>query len=100
MRRCIGRFTNQVVELRQERAAGPVTLLLVASPLRAPARKHDAGREERERREREQRRAGSGGRDAEAREEEEKRLPRAIFGVVDLETGKCMKGEGMVASRG
>jgi hypothetical protein len=98
MRRCIGRFTNPVVELRQARAAGPVTLLLVASPLSAPARKHDAVREERERHERERRRAGNDGRDAEAQEEGEKRLPRVVFGIIDLETGKCMKGEGIIAS--
>jgi len=92
MKSCIGNFENSAVEY------GPVNgraeLLLVAH-----ARNHVESKSarEREREEREKRKATAAGTDVIESEEDEGEIKPLLLGAINLQTGKCTKGAGVVA---
>ncbi|MFN2481136.1 MAG: hypothetical protein ABR554_06695 [Pyrinomonadaceae bacterium] len=100
MRSCIGAFTNGAVVLQAEGDAGHTALVFVASSVPKPRREDRAGRREREEREeRVKRERAKGGQaqvdEIEAEDEEGEGAP-IFIGAVNLETGRCTKGEAIV----
>lgn len=96
MKSCIGNFENPAVEY------GPVNgraeLLLVAHAKNRVESKSERERErEREREEREKRKATAAGTDAIESEEDEREIKPLLLGAINLQTGKCTKGAGMIA---
>lgn len=96
MKSCIGNFDNPAVEY------GPVNgraeLLLVANARQRAEAKSERERErEREREEREKRKAAAAGTDAIESEEDEGKIKPPLLGAINLQTGKCTKGSGMIA---
>jgi hypothetical protein len=97
MKACIGDFSGPYVEYGP--VDGHAQLLLVASA-RDPRNESRAPREadrDRQRDEREKRKAAATGVDTIESEEEEKDRPKVVFGSVNLQTGKCTKGAGLIA---
>ena len=96
MKSCIGSFENPVVEY------GPVNgraeLLLVAYASTKVEKKSER-QEERERaqEERDKQKAVAAGTDVIESEDEEKPRPPLTLGAVNLQTGKCTKGEGLTS---
>lgn len=92
MKSCIGNFENPAIEY------GPVNgraeLLLVAH---AKNRVETKSEREREREEREKRKAAAAGSDAIESEEDEREIKPPLLGAINLQTGKCTKGAGMIA---
>ena len=96
MKSCIGNFDNPAVEY------GPVNgraeLLLVANARTRAESKSERERErEREREEREKRKAAAAGTDVVESEEDEGEIKPLLLGAINLQTGKCTKGAGMIA---
>ena len=96
MKSCIGNFDNPQVEY------GPVNgraeLLLVANARQRAESKSERERErEREREQREKRKAAAAGTDVVESEEDEGEIKPLLFGAINLQTGKCTKGSGMIA---
>jgi hypothetical protein len=91
MRQCIGNFRNPSIEYRAS-GSGAAQLLMTAEAIPKSARRKT---EEREREERERRtqsnRAGTDVIESEGHD------PPIITGSIDLQTGKCSKGELVVA---
>jgi hypothetical protein len=98
MRSCIGAFTGGAVVMQAEGAGGRTALVFTAASAPKPRREARAEREERERRERdnkERREAARGQRrmDAPEGDEDEGGGEPMYIGSVNLETGKCTKGQ-------
>lgn len=96
MKSCIGNFDTPAVEY------GPVNgraeLLLVANARTQAESKTERERErEREREEREKRKAAAAGTDVVESEEDEGEIKPLLLGAINLQTGKCTKGAGMIA---
>jgi hypothetical protein len=96
MKSCIGNFDNPQVEY------GPVNgraeLLLVANARQRAESKSERERErERAREEREKRKAAAAGTDVVESEEDEGEIKPLLLGAINLQTGKCTKGAGMIA---
>ena len=97
MKACIGKFATPSIEF------GPVEgrsqLFMVAEKKIAKSAREIEEEQERERKEREEmmRRSKKKGVDEIESEEGEKDLPRVVFGYVNLQTGKCTKGSGLIA---
>ena len=97
MQRCIGSFTHPSVEYR---ASGPggARLVLTAESVPKSAWRQKENEREREEREARQRQAKSkSGRDTDVLEREEDEGPPIIVGSLALPTGKCTKGQLVVA---
>jgi hypothetical protein len=92
MKSCIGNFENPAIEY------GPINgraeLLLVAH---AKNRVETKSEREREREEREKRKAAAAGTDAIESEEDEREIKPLLLGAINLQTGKCTRGAGMIA---
>jgi hypothetical protein len=109
MRACIGEFTDGGVTYAAYGGVSPrATLMLngssVVKPPTSAEKRREAERREKEEREREarERRAKKNSRDkkrppvdVEEEEDEGRKLPVIYVGVVDLETGKCIKGRAL-----
>jgi hypothetical protein len=103
MRRCIGSFSNPVVEYRALSTAGEAALLLIGQSaippkvVRSRVERERLEREERERRERreERKRQREQGAIVVSEDEGEEERGNIILGAVNLETGKCIKGPGI-----
>jgi len=96
MKSCIGNFENPEVEY------GPVNgraeLLLTAHARRPVESKSVRERErERAREAREKRKAAAAGTDVVESEEDEGESKPIVFGAINLQTGKCTKGAGVIA---
>jgi hypothetical protein len=96
MKSCIGNFDNPQVEY------GPVNgraeLLLVANARQRVESKSERERErERAREELEKRKATAAGTDVVESEEDESETKPLLFGAINLQTGKCSKGAGIIA---
>ena len=96
MKSCIGNFENPAVEY------GPVNgrteLLLVAHARNRVENKSARARErEREREEREKRKATAATTDVVESEEDEGEIKPLVLGAINLQTGKCTKGAGVIA---
>jgi hypothetical protein len=97
MKTCIGGFKHPNIQYGP--VAGRAQLFLVAQARTAANRESNSERElerERERDEREKQKAGSTSTDTIESEEEED-LPKVVLGSVNLQTGKCTKGAGLIA---
>lgn len=99
MKSCIGNFDNPGVEY------GPVNgraeLLLVAQARRRVETKSERERERErareEKEEREKRKAVAAGTDVVESEEDEGEIKPLLLGAINLQTGKCTRGAGMIA---
>ena len=90
MQRCLGAFTNASVEYRPS-ASGPARLFLTAESIpKASQRETEI---EREREERERAARNQNRKDADEIEHEGGNRPPIFTGSVDLQSGKCVKGE-------
>jgi hypothetical protein len=89
MRRCIGNFRNASVEYRAM-DSGAVRLVMTAEQVQRTARRRKSEEREREEREREAQSKTSG---ADPIEHEGQDRPPIVTGTVDLQTGKCTKGQ-------
>jgi hypothetical protein len=97
MQRCIGRFANPSVEYRST-GSGAARLVLTAEAVPKSARRQKEEEREREEREARERKAkAKTGQDTDVLEEEEKEGPPIVTASVDLENGKCTKGQLLVA---
>jgi hypothetical protein len=97
MQRCIGSFSHSSVEYR---ASGPggARLVLTAESVPKSARRQKENEREREEKEARQRQAKSkSGQNTDVIEREEDGGPPIVVGSVDLQTGKCTKGQLVVA---
>jgi hypothetical protein len=119
MRECLGTYTGAAVIYQRLSADGQTGLYLTAHATIAPTRdaareerereerrREERQREERERRERARREAqkrnkggATSGDPVEMKEEDEERVPFFI-GYVNLETGKCIKAQGVIGHGG
>lgn len=96
MQQCIGSFRNVSIEYRAADGGGARLFLTAeAVPRRARRSKEEREREEREEREREARAKATG---SDPIENEGEKGPPIIVGSIDLQTGKCTKGELEVAA--
>lgn len=97
MRSCVGSFATPTIEYGP--VEGRTQLFMVAEKkIKKSARELEEERErEREEREEMERRSRKQGADEIESEEGEKDLPRIVFGYVNLQTGKCTKGTGLIA---
>ena len=96
MKSCIGNFENPAVEYGP--VAGRAELLLVAHARSRAEGKSERERErERAREEREKRKATTAGTDVVESEEDEGEIKPQLLGAINLQTGKCTKGAGMIA---
>ncbi len=97
MKRCVGSFATPTIEYGP--VEGRTQLFMVAEKkIKKSARELEEERErEREEREEMERRSRKQGADEIESEEGEKDLPRLVFGYVNLQTGKCTKGTGLIA---
>jgi hypothetical protein len=98
MRSCIGAFTNGAVVLQADGADGQTALVFIATSMPKPRRKDRAEREERERRERAKKKRTEGAlgqaqRDVLENEDDEGDGEPIYIGSVNLETGRCTKGQ-------
>lgn len=96
LKTCIGRFTNPAVEYGA--VNGQAQLLLVAQASQPPNEKAIPGETKRER-QREQREKSNAttGYDVIKSDEKEADHQRVILGSVNLQTGKCTTGAGVIA---
>ena len=93
MRQCIGNFRNASIEFRASDTGG-TRLVMIAESIPKTARRKSEEEREREERARQAQSKTSSGRDP---IESEGHDPPIITGTVDLQTGKCTKGELVVA---
>ncbi|HET6976887.1 MAG TPA: hypothetical protein VFI24_11220 [Pyrinomonadaceae bacterium] len=96
MKSCIGNFENPAVEYGP--VDGRAELLLTAHARKRVETKSERERErEREREERAKRKATAAGTDVVESEEDEGESKPLLFGAINLQTGKCTKGAGVIA---
>jgi hypothetical protein len=97
MKSCIGNFENPAIEYGP--VNGQAELLLVAHVRNRAENKSERERErDREfREEREKRKATAAGTDVVESEEDEGKIKPLVLGAINLQTGKCTKGSGMIA---
>jgi hypothetical protein len=98
MRSCIGAYTNGTVVLQADGPDGRTALVFTATSMPKPQRIARAERAERERRERAKKRSSEGAagqtqRDVVENDEDEGDGEPIYIGAVNLETGRCTKGE-------
>lgn len=96
MRSCIGGFENPVVEYGPVNGRAELLLVAYASPKVEQKSEREKERE-RAQEERDKQKAAAAGADVIESEEEDKPRPPLIFGAVNLQTGKCTKGEGLTS---
>ena len=96
MKSCIGNFENPAVEYGP--VDGRAELLLTAHARKRVESKSEREQErEREREEREKRKATAAGTDVVESEEDKGESKPLLFGAINLQTGKCTKGAGVIA---
>jgi hypothetical protein len=95
LRSCIGNYGEPYVELGQ--VEGHAELFLVGTQKPKVNRREEADALEREREEAEERSRTTGTTDVIENEEGEKQKSPVIFGFVNLQTGKCTRGKGVLA---
>jgi hypothetical protein len=98
MRSCIGAFTGGAVVMQADGAGGRTALVFTAASVPKPRREDRAGRKERERRERDNKERTEGAReqrqmDTPKEDEDEGGDAPMYIGSVNLETGRCTKGQ-------
>lgn len=95
MRSCIGAFTGGAVVMQADGVGGRTALVFTAASVPKPRREDRAERERRERAKKERSEGARGQAQMDAREEDEDEGGGApmYIGSVNLETGKCTKGE-------
>jgi hypothetical protein len=98
MRSCIGAFKTGAVVMQADGAEGRTALVFTAISIPKPRRADRAEREERERRERTKKEASKGARgqtqrDVLEEDEGEGDGEPLYIGSINLETGRCVKGE-------
>jgi len=97
MKTCIGAFEHPNVQYGP--VEGRAELFLIAQARTTAHRESKSERElerERERNEREKQKAGPTSTDT-IESEEEEGLPKVVLGSVNLQTGKCTRGAGLIA---
>ena len=93
---CIGSFENPTVQYGP--VNGQAQLVMVGyKRARAESKSEREKERERERENREKQKATAAGTDLIESEEEEGKSPPLIFATVNLQTGKCTKGAGLIA---
>lgn len=92
MQRCIGRFAQTSVEYRAS-GTGNARLVLTAESVAPSTRRRNERREREEREARERKAKSKTSPDRDVIEEEDDGGPPIVIGSIDLETGKCTKGQ-------
>lgn len=92
---CIGKFENPTIQYGP--VNGQAQLVLIGYKRARVESKSEREKErEREREKREKQKAAAAGTDLIESEEEEGKSPPLILGAVNLQTGKCTKGAGLI----